>query len=445
MSADPARRAAVDVVLAVERDGAFANLLLPAVLRDRRISGNDAALATELAYGTLRWQGVLDAVIAAGARRPAAALDPSVRAALRVGAYQVLHTRVPAHAAVSTTVDLARDLAGPRPVGLVNAVMRRVSESGWTTWVDRLAPKRDPLGRRAFESGYPRWIAEAYLKALGDNEAELAALLASDRPTTHLLARPGRIDAEELAALAGEGATVGRFSPYAVRLAGGDPSRLAPIQDGRARVQDEGSQLVALAARRAPVADGGDERWLDMCAGPGGKSSLLAGLLPAGGCLLAADVLPHRAALVLRGVAATATTVVVADGTRPAWRADRFDRVVADVPCSGLGSLRRRPELRWRRQPADVASLVPLQRDLLDSAIDAARPGGIVAYATCSPHPDETVGVVEAVVARRPDLTRLDAREALPDVPDVGPGPYVQLWPHKHGTDAMFIALIRRA
>jgi 16S rRNA (cytosine967-C5)-methyltransferase len=137
--------------------------------------------------------------------------------------------------------------------------------------------------------------------------------------------------------------------------------------------------------------------------------------------------------------------VVVADGTRPAWRADRFDRVVADVPCSGLGSLRRRPELRWRRQPADVASLVPLQRDLLDSAIDAARPGGIVAYATCSPHPDETVGVVEAVVARRPDLTRLDAREALPDVPDVGPGPYVQLWPHKHGTDAMFIALIRRA
>jgi 16S rRNA (cytosine967-C5)-methyltransferase len=444
VSADPARRAAVDVVLAVDRDAAFANLLLPRVLRDRRISGADAGLATELTYGTLRWQGTLDAVIAAGARREVAALDPPVRAALRVGTYQLLHTRVPPHAAVSTTVDLAREVAGVRPAGLVNAVMRRASESTWPGWVERLTSPDDPLGRQAFESGYPRWIAQALLDALGGDTAELAALLAADRPTTHLLARPGLIDADTLAELAGPGSSRGLFSPYAVRLAGGDPSRLAPIQDGRARVQDEGSQLVALAARQAPVEGAGDGRWLDLCAGPGGKSSLLAGLLPDDGRLVAADVQPHRARLVCRGVSGTATAVVVADGTRPAWRPASFDRVLADVPCSGLGSLRRRPELRWRRQPGDIDLLGPLQRELLAAAVASVRPGGVVVYATCSPHLAETVAVVEDALADRPELTLLDARSALPGVPDLGDGPYVQLWPHKHGTDAMFIALLSR-
>ncbi len=444
MSADPPRRAAVDVVLAVERDAAFANLLLPRMLRDRRITGADAGLATELAYGTLRWQGVLDEVIATGARRDVATLDPPVRAVLRLGAYQALHTRVPPHAAVSTTVDLAREVAGPRPAGFVNAVMRRVSESSWEGWVQRLAPAADPVGRLAFETGHPRWIAVALLAALNGDEAELAALLATDRPTTHLLARPGRIDATTLAAAAGPDARVGTLSPYAVYLAGGDPSRITAVRDGRARVQDEGSQLVALALQRAALVGDPDRAWLDICAGPGGKASLLAGLLPVGARLVAADRQPHRAGLVQRGVGGTTSTVVVADGTRPAWRAACFDRVLADVPCSGLGSLRRRPELRWRREPRDIDGLGPLQRALLRAAIDAARPGGVAVYSTCSPHLAETIEVVEDVVRDRTDLTILDARDLLPQVADVGAGPYVQLWPHRHGTDAMFIAAIRR-
>lgn len=444
MSADPARRTAVEVVLAVEVEGAYSNLLLPRVLRDRGLTGVDAAFATELAYGTLRWQGVLDEVLAAGARREVTSMDPEVRAVLRLGAYQLQHTRVPPHAAVATSVDLVRDLAGPRPTGFVNAVLRRVSEHDWPAWTDRLADAREPVDRLAFSSGYPPWIARDLLAALGGDETELAEALAADRPVTHLVARPGRMDRDELLTAAGPGATPGPFSSYAVRLDGGSPRRIAAVQDGRARVQDEGSQLVALALAALPV-DGPEGWWLDLCAGPGGKSSLLAGLLPDGARLLSVDRQPHRAALVQRGVAGDPGGVIVADGTAPAWPSARFDRVLVDVPCSGLGALRRRPEVRWRRSAADVQRLVPLQRSLLGRAIDAARPGGVVVYSTCSPQLDESVGVVRSVLAERSDAQLIDVRPTLRGVPDVGDGPFAQLWPHRHGTDAMFIAAIGRA
>ncbi len=444
MTKDPARRAAVDVVLAVDRDDAYANLLLPRLLRERAITGTDAAFATELAYGTLRRSGVLDPVIGAGARRDPAGLDPEVRSVLRLGAYQLLHTRVPPHAAVSTSVDLARELGGPKITGLVNAVLRRVAQRDWPHWVDELAPAGDPVGRLALDRGYPRWIAAAWLDALGDDFAELDRALTDDRPSTHLVARPKRISRAELLAAAGPTASPGPWSPYAVHLAGGDPGALAAVRDGRAGVQDEGSQLVALAA--AGIArEGPDLRWLDACAGPGGKAALLAGLLPAGGRLLAADRAPHRAALVTQALGGDEqAVVVVADSTRPAWADRSFDRVLADVPCSGLGALRRRPELRWRRQPEDVERLGILQAELLTAAIDAVRPGGVATYATCSPHLAETIGVIDSVLAQRLDAELVDARPALPGVPDLGPGPTVQLWPHRHRTDAMFVAMVRR-
>lgn len=441
---DPARRVAADVALAVDRDGAYANLLLPRLLRERGIEATDAAFATELTYGMLRRSGVLDVVLAAGARRDAASLDPAVRAVLRLGAYQLLHTRVPAHAAVSATVDVSREVAGPRPAGLVNAVLRRVAERDWAGWVAELAPRGDPLGRLAFERGYPRWVAAAWLDALGGDLAELDRALDDTRPRTHLVARPGRISREELLAEAGPDASAGPWSPYAVRLGGGDPADLAAIRERRAGVQDEGSQLVALATVRAEVA-GRHERWLDACAGPGGKASLLAGLLPDGGALLAADRAPHRARLVAQSVTGIrGVQVVVADATRPPWPDATFDRVLLDAPCTGLGALRRRPELRWRRQPEDVPRLQALQRSLLLAAFDAVRIGGAVVYATCSPHLAETADVVASVVAQRPDMAAIDARPLLAGLPDVGAGPGVQLWPHRHGTDAMFVAVFRR-
>ena len=437
---DAARRTAYDVVLGVERDDAYANLLLPRLARERRLDRRDAAFAAELAYGTLRWQGVLDEVIAAGARRPAESLDPPVRAVLRIGTYQLLHLRTPAHAAVHATVELARAVAGPKPVGFVNAVLRKVSQADWDAWVRRLAPA-DERGALAFRYGYPRWVADAIATALG-SEDELAAALAADRPVTHLVARPGRITRDELLAEAGDGAEPGPWSPYAVRLAGGgDPGALASVRSGAAAVQDEGSQLVALAlAGAAPVSPG--ERWLDLCAGPGGKAAVLRGLLPDGGQLVAAEIHPHRARLVASALGAPGT--VIADGTVPAWPAGAFDRVLLDAPCTGLGALRRRPEVRWRRRPEDIARLRPLQERLLASALDAVRPGGLVAYVTCSPVRAETSDVVAAVLARSPGVEVMDPRPLFPGVPDAGTPAYVQLWPHRHGTDAMFFALLRK-
>ncbi|MDQ1664193.1 MAG: rRNA (cytosine967-C5)-methyltransferase [Actinomycetota bacterium] len=438
---DAARRVAYATVLAVETDRAYANLLLPRLLRESSAEERDAAFATEIAYGTLRWQGVLDQVLAHGSTRPVEALDPQVRAVLRTGAYQLLRMRVPAHAAVHASVQLARAVVGERVAGFVNAVLRRVAERDWAGWVEELAPQ-DSVGRLAFAAGSPRWVAQAMADALDGDLSQLEAALAEDRPVTHLVARPGRITRDELLAAAGPHATPAPWSPFAVRLAGGDPAAVAPVREGRAAVQDEGSQLAALVLARAGEAAEG-ERWLDICAGPGGKAALLAGLLPAGGRLLAADLHPHRARLVAGAVSGAAADVVTADGTRPPWRPGTFDRVLVDVPCTGLGALRRRPEVRWRRQPADVVALASLQERLLVEAIDSARPGGLVAYVTCSPHPAETRAVVERAIAARPSTERVDARLFLPELPDLGPGPDVQLWPHLHGTDAMYLALLR--
>lgn len=437
---DPARRTAYDVVHAVATAGVFANLLLPRLLRERRLDERDAAFATELAYGTLRWQGSLDVVLARCADRSLDRIDDEALACLRLGAYQLLRMRVPSHAAVAATVDLVREVAGPRPAGFVNAVLRRAAGHDWDGWIAALAPV-EGADRLALSLGFPRWILDFYTDALGGDRTEAAAALAEDRPRTHLVARPGRITREEL--VAASGGEPGLYSPYAVRTTGGDPAALAAVRDGRAAVQDEGSQVTALALAQAPIT-GADARWLDVCAGPGGKAALLAGVAAQRDArLLAVDRQPHRARLVARALAGAPAATVVADGTRPAWRDGTFDRVLVDVPCSGLGALRRRPELRWRRTPDDVVRLGPLQRRLLERALDAVRSGGVVAYVTCSPHRAETQAVVAAVTASRDDVATLDT-PALLGIPDVGSGPGAQLWPHRHGTDAMFVALLRR-
>ena len=419
---------------------AFANLLLPRLLRERALDERDAGFATELAYGTLRWQGSLDAVLARCVDRPLERTDPEVRTCLRLGAYQSLRMRVPPHAAVGATVDLVREAIGGRPAGFVNAVLRRVAARDWDGWLSELAPA-DDRDRLALEHGHPRWVVDAFADALDGDLLETAAALAEDRPRTHLVARPGRLTREDL--LEQTGGEPGRLSPYAVRIVGGDPAAFPAVRSGAAAVQDEGSQVVALALTAAPVV-GPDLRWLDVCAGPGGKAALLAGVgAPRGAHLLAADLQPHRARLVARSLPTTSSLTVCADGTSPAWRDAAFDRVLVDAPCSGLGALRRRPEVRWRRRPEDVARLRPLQETLLDRACDAVRVGGVVAYVTCSPHPAETRQVVDAVVARRGDLERLDTSAVL-GVDRAAAGPYAQLWPHRHGTDAMFLALLRR-
>jgi len=434
--ADPARRAAYDLLRAVATRSAYANLVLPKLLRDRRVTGRDAAFATELGYGTLRAQGTLDAVIANSAGRDLSTVDDDALDVLRLGAYQLLRMRVPAHAAVSATVDLA----SRRATGFVNAVLRKVSQRTYDEWVEAVAPsyEDDPIGHLAIRHAHPPWIVAAFRDALGGDLKETAAALAADDapPAVHLVARGDR---DSLAAEVG--GEPGPWSPYAVHLGGGDPALLPAIRDGRARVQDEGSQLVALAAAAAPIA-GSDTRWLDLCAGPGGKAALLGQLTGARNARVTAnEPQQHRAELTRAACAGLLVDVVEADGTSGEWR--DYDRVLVDAPCSGLGALRRRPEARWRRQPTDIPELTALQRRLLTAALAACRPGGVVTYATCSPHLAETAAVVAEVV-RREGAAQLDARELFPGVPDLGDGPTVQLWPHRHGTDAMFIALLRR-
>ncbi len=443
---DGARVVAFDVIREVTANDAYANLVLPAMVTAGGLAARDAALATELTYGTLRSMGTYDAVLTACVDRPLEALDPRVLDVLRLGAHQLLGTRIAAHAAVDQSVRLVRQAVGPAPAGLVNAVLRKVGGHDLPGWVALLAPDRasDPIGYLALAHAHPRWIVEALAAALAGDlvETEQALLADNERPLVTLAARPGRCEVAELLEL---GALPGRWSPCAAILPDGAPGALAPVREGRAGVQDEGSQLVALALAAAEVG-GGDERWLDMCAGPGGKAALLAGLAAQRGArLLAVELHPHRATLV---AGALRTGVVVADGRRPAWRPEAFDRVLIDAPCTGLGALRRRPEARWRRQPADVEALHTLQVQLLTAALESARRDGVVAYVTCSPHLAETVEVVEEV-GRSVGVERLDARRYLPeslrDRDDLGPGPDVQLWPHRHGTDAMYLALLRRA
>ena len=439
---DPARRAAFDVVRAVSERDAYANLTLPSLLRERGITGRDAAFATELAYGTCRSLGLLDAVIARAANRPVDQIDGVLLDLLRLGAYQLLRTRVDAHAAVDTTVEQAAiEFDSPR-AGFVNGVLRTISAKDEAAWVAELAPSAtgDPVGHLAFTHSHPRWIAQAFADALGADAAELGALLTSDdtRPVVHLAARPGAMTAEDLAA-AVDG-TPGRYSPYAVYLPGGDPGGLVPLRDGAAQVQDEGSQLVARALALAPVDDDGG-RWLDLCSGPGGKTALLAAMAGATGArVTAVEPTPHRADLVEQNIRGFDVDVLRVDGRDTGLPAKSFDRVLVDAPCTGLGALRRRPEARWRRVPGDVPPLAKLQRELLASAIALTRPGGVVLYATCSPHLAETVGVVADALRRHP-VTALDTWPLFDPVP-AGAGPHVQLWPHRHGTDAMFAAAL---
>jgi 16S rRNA (cytosine967-C5)-methyltransferase len=475
------RRAACDVLCAVAERDAYANLLLPAVLAQRGLAGRDAALATELTYGTLRGQGTYDAVLAICSDRDLGTLDLAVREILRLGTHQLLATRVAPHAAVATSVDLVRDIVGQRAAGFVNAILRRVATRDLDAWLEIAAPSRadDIVGHLAVRYSHPRWIVTALSDALGETPpggagaaglaetvlaetavaetglAETEAVLAADneRPRVTLCAVPGLAGPAELAE---SGASPARWSEFGAYLRDGDPARIPAVAQARAGVQDEASQLAAIALARVAVS-GSDSRWLDLCAGPGGKARLLAGLAARSGArLLAAELREHRARLVQSAVSgwpsagqgSSPAGVVVADGERPAWAAGSFDRVIADVPCSGLGALRRRPEARWRRSPETVSGLHGLQRRLLTTALESARPGGVVAFVTCTPHLAETRAVLADVLPARDDVEILDAPAILAEVPGLAcPGPdrrYAQFWPHRHGTDAIFIALLRR-
>jgi 16S rRNA (cytosine967-C5)-methyltransferase len=446
----PARRVAFEVIRAVSESDAYANLLLPVKLERAGLHGADAALATELSYGTLRMRGYYDRVIEAAAARPISALDPPILDVLRLAVHQLLSMRVASHAAVDQAVEQARLVGSRSATGFVNGVLRTIARSTPEEWRTRIiGVQKSDDDRLAAEFSHPVWVVRAFRRALeaDGREAELSELLAADNraPRVSLVALPGLSTTAEL-----EGAEPGLLSPVSAISAGGDPARWSAVAQGRARVQDEGSQLAALALSRVrPVREG--ERWLDLCAGPGGKAALLAAEALAGGAtLLANEVSPARAGLVRNALAAFADPpdVVEEDGRNYGDRmANTFDRILLDAPCTGLGALRRRPEARWRKQASDVPELTALQDELMASAAAALRPGGVLAYITCSPHLAETrVAVANAV--ERNGLIKLNTPDVLARITGgrahITGTEHAQLWPHAHGTDAMFIALLEK-
>nr|NLD40851.1 rRNA small subunit methyltransferase B [Actinomycetales bacterium] len=451
-TADLPRLTAHRVLSAVETDDAYANLVLPHALADAGLDGRDAAFVTEIVYGTLRLQRRYDAMIVRGLEgRSLPSLQPALRIALRMGAHQLHAMRIPERAAVYETVNLVRVVAGHAPVALANAVLRKVSQRSTMEWEETLLAEE---GVGTWES-HPEWIVSSYRQALAleGNGAQLGALLEANNtpaPVT-LVARPGLADREELLERLPAARTP--YSPVGLLLRGGSPGEFAEVRSSHVGVQDEGSQLMAYLMADAPL-EGQDEQWLDMTAGPGGKAALLGALARQRGAhLLANEVQEHRTELVRRAVRPLRDTVTVVTGDgREIGGSEpgRYDRILLDAPCTGLGSLRRRPESRWRRTEADLRDLTVLQRDLLDSAITALRPGGVLAYVTCSPHLAETVTQVSHAVRRHP-VSLLDApaelapwgvaleRAGIHPLPET-----VQLWPHVHGTDAMFGALLRK-
>ena len=446
---DQARLAAFDVLREVLESDSYANLLLPRMLKERGIDGRDAAFATELTYGALRMQAHADWVLEQCVDRPLAQIDTAVLVLLRLGVYQMLHMRVPTHAAVDSTVEIARYALTAGPSAFINAVLRKVSAR--TDWLDSL-PRELTSDALSLSTSHPRWIVNALHEALtsdgGRGWDETADLLRADNDAADvtLVLRPGKATLNEFPDV-----TAGRWTTISGIAPAGSPSRF--VRDHRVGVQDEGSQLVALAFAAVQV-QGSDENWVDACAGPGGKAALLAAIADFKGAhVTAVEAAPHRAALV-RDVLPSPHEVVVGDSTELSQIVDSADRILIDAPCTGLGALRRRPEARWRRTPADLATLSTLQRQLLESAMQTVRVGGIIGYATCSPHRAETDFVVADALKRNAHFERVNAVEVLcasPYVRDpralaasLGSGPDLRLWPHRHHTDGMYLALLRR-
>lgn len=449
----PARLVAFEVLMAVDIDDAYANLALPAKIKEFGLSSNDAGLATELTYGTLRMQGFYDRVIANAAARDIDSIDLVVLNILRMGVHQLLNMRVAQHAAVDESVNLAEHMASLGAVGFVNAVLRRASRHDLEDWQDFITKDISNADERlAALYSHPVWIVRALKQSLeAEGRAnELEILLASDNvnPRVTLVELPGFVDTNDDV----EGEPT-RYSPLGMSLnTGGDPTRFSRVREGVVRVQDEGSQLAALVLSRYRDITPG-EKWLDMCAGPGGKAALLAAEATLGGAILSAnEVIPARADLVRKALAILPDIdVITGDGIEIGLnQPNTFDRILLDAPCTGLGALRRRPEARWRKSPKDVGDLTAVQAQLLTSALQALKPGGVLAYVTCSPHRAETRAIVEGALRKNQNVSELDARAVLSDVAmetmDIaGDSLSVQLWPHRHGTDAMFISLLTKS
>jgi 16S rRNA (cytosine967-C5)-methyltransferase len=444
-----ARLVASRVLERVERARAYADLTLQAALARSPLGPRDRAFATELVYGTLRWRGRLDYLLAQVLDRPLAALEPGVLTLLRLGAYQILFCdTVPPSAAVDQAVRSARALGAERATGLVNAVLRRLAQRAGTLALPALAD--DPLAHLEHALGMPRWIAERWLAALGPEEAAALAEASNAVPPVTARANRARISRDALLARLAERFPEARacaFAPDGIVLGhGGAPAGDPDFVDGLFSVQDEASQLVVELLAPEP-----GERVLDACAAPGTKTTAIAERVGPAGLVVALDRSERRLALIgraARRLGLENVTALARDATQPL--ADLpgapFDRVLVDAPCSGLGALRRNPDARWRLAPEDPARLAETQAALLASASSVLRPGGTLVYSTCTLTGEENDSVVASFLSRTPGFRRADvARVPAMLRPLLDAEGALRTWPHRHGMDGFFAVRMERA
>jgi 16S rRNA (cytosine967-C5)-methyltransferase len=436
--ADPVRLLVFDILTEVNRQDGYSNLLLPRALDSSAFDQRDKAFATELLYGTLRMQGRHDYVLSQVSDRPWIEVDSGIVDVTRMGLQQIFEMRVPMHAAVSETVELARKVLGESKASFVNALLRKVSARPLEDWLAPLADVADEVSRLAITYSHPDWIVSAYYDLLRDYEEVRSLLEANNRPAKPTYVTwPGKSEISEFAEW---GATPTPFSPYGF-LADVTPSALEAVRHRRAGVQDEGSQLVASIFSQASA---DRKSWLDICAGPGGKAALLASIASQGDHrFIANEISQVRADLVSQVVGNN--EVWIGDARKIASRGETFDAILADVPCTGMGALRRRPEVRWRRSLSDLRELGVIQREISDAAISVLNVGGVFGYATCSPHLAETSIAVADILRKHPELEQIDIEPFMPDGLHGGVrDKSMALWTQRHNTDAMFLALFRK-
>ena len=436
---DAARLLAFDVLHEVNRNGGYSNLLLPKTLSESKLDERDRRFATELVYGTLRMQGRHDWILQQASDRPWNEVDPALVDVARLGAHQLFEMRVPLHAGVSATVDLGRKVLGESKASFLNAILRKISQKSLDEYVSDISLIADDIERLSVLHSHPEWIISAYLDQLGTLEEVEKLLIANNiapRPT--LVSWPGLSTKQDLVDI---GAVPTTFSTYGA-VYDGSPASLDLIISRKAGVQDEGSQLVVDVFSKISAHK---DSWLDLCAGPGGKAALLSAIAKEKNIDFSANEISQaRAKLVQQVVQGAPVTTIDARELSSLGRT--FGAILADVPCTGLGALRRRPEVRWRRSVADLKALVVLQTEIIDSAINSLQPGGIFGYATCSPHLSETRIAVSEALKRHPDMEQMDVSKYLhPDLQStaVDRG-NMTLWTHKHNTDAMFLSVMRK-
>lgn len=445
MAASPARRLAFHYLAAVETRAAYLSELQRGP-EARVVAPRDRALALELALGTLRRQSELDFLADHAAGRTLRNLPRPARLALRLGLYQLRHSRVPAVAAVHESVELAK-MAGPRAAALVNAVLRRAAAAAPASLEELLGAEEDPLRRRAIRLSHPDWLLARWEARRGEAAAQAMAEFDNETPVPAL--RPVGVSRDELAAeLRAEGLTVapGRLLTSALRVPGG--ARAAAALAGRAVAQDEASQLIPHL-----LAPAGAPRIADACAAPGNKTAMLSALAPAAD-ILALELHPHRARqLRLR---APRARVLAADAAAPWPVRATFDRILVDAPCSGAGTLQRHPEIRWRLRPADLPALAARQLALLRRAASHLAPGGRLAYSVCSLEPEEGSEVVANFLREHPgfrllpagdEARRLEAEGVVNAgvASDLSAGDWLEIPPGRFATEGFFAALLLRA